>query len=161
VVKGYTQTYGVDYQETFSPIAKMNTIRILLSIATNKKWTLYQMDVKNIFLQGILDEEVYMACPLGYKKVEDSNIMCKLNKSIYGLKQSSRAWYGKLSSYLISCNFKVSNVDHSLFSKRTCNFTIIVLVYVDDIIITGNSMVEIKRVKSQLIFFLILRIWVF
>jgi Reverse transcriptase (RNA-dependent DNA polymerase) len=105
---------------------------------------------ENIFLQGILDEEVYMACPPGYKKVEDSNIVCKLNKSIYRLKQSPRAWYGKLSSYLISCNFKVSNADHSLFSKRTCDFTIIVLVYIDDIIITGNSMVEIKRVKSRL-----------
>jgi Reverse transcriptase (RNA-dependent DNA polymerase) len=91
-----------------------------------------------------------MACHPGYKKVEDSNFVCKLNKSLYGLKQCSHAWYGKLRFYLISYNFKVNNADHSLFSKRTCDFTIIVLVYVDDIIITDNSMVEIKRVKSQL-----------
>jgi Reverse transcriptase (RNA-dependent DNA polymerase) len=94
-----------------------------------------------------------MTCPPSYKKVEDSNLVCKLNKFIYRLKQYSRAWHGKLSYYLIFYYFNVSNV-HSLFFKRTCDFIIIVLVYVDDIIITSNSMIEIKRVKSQLnIFF--------
>jgi Reverse transcriptase (RNA-dependent DNA polymerase) len=87
---------------------------------------------------------------LATKKVNDSNLVCKLNKSIYGLKQSSLIWYEKLSSYLISCDFKISSANHSLFSKKSTDFTIIVLVYVDDIIITGNSLDEIKRVKLQL-----------
>jgi Reverse transcriptase (RNA-dependent DNA polymerase) len=104
--------------------------------------------VKNAFLQGTLDEEVYMTLPPGYKKEGNANTVCKLNKSIYGLKQSPRAWYGKLSSYLISCD--VSSADHSLFSKIDNNCIIIILVYVDDIIITGNNLEEIKRVKEKL-----------
>jgi len=115
VAKGYTQTYGIDYQETFAPVAKMNTVRILFSIAVNQNWTLYQLDVRNAFLQGTLDEEVYMALPPGHEKEGDATVVCKLNKSIYGLKQSPRAWYEKLSSYLISCNFQISSADHSLF----------------------------------------------
>jgi Reverse transcriptase (RNA-dependent DNA polymerase) len=117
----------------------MNTVRILFSIAVNQNWTLYQLDVKNIFLQRNLDEEVYMALPPGHNKEGDATTVCKLNKSIYGLKQSPRIWYEKLSSYLISCDLKVSSVDHSLFSNGDENYVIIILVYVDDIIITENS----------------------
>ena len=94
MAKGYTQTQGIDYYETFAPVAKMNTVRILFSIAVNKNWNLNQMGVKNDFLQGRLDEEVYMTLPPGYKKEQNSNICCRLKKSIYGLKQSlvPRAW---------------------------------------------------------------------
>jgi Reverse transcriptase (RNA-dependent DNA polymerase) len=88
IAKGYTQTYGIDYEETFTPVEKMNTVRILLSVAVNQKWTLHQMDVKNTFLQGMLEEEIYMAPPLGYIQQGNSNLVCKLEKSIYGLKQS-------------------------------------------------------------------------
>jgi Reverse transcriptase (RNA-dependent DNA polymerase) len=86
IVKGYTQIYGLDYYETFAPVVKMNTVRILFSIAINHKWNLYQMDVKNIFLQSTLKEEVYMNLPLGHKHEGDPNLMCKLEKSIYRLK---------------------------------------------------------------------------
>jgi Reverse transcriptase (RNA-dependent DNA polymerase) len=105
------------------------------------------LDVKNIFLQENLDEEVYMALPPGHNKEGDATIVCKLKKSIYGLKQSSRTWYGKLNSYLIACNFKISNTDHSLFSKRGENYITIILVYIDDIIIMGNNLEKIKKVK--------------
>jgi Reverse transcriptase (RNA-dependent DNA polymerase) len=81
----------------------------------NQNWSLYQIDMKNTFLQGILNEEVYMTMLLGHEKLNDSNFVCKLNKSIYALKQSSQAWYEKLSSYLIFYDFKISNADHSLF----------------------------------------------
>jgi Reverse transcriptase (RNA-dependent DNA polymerase) len=150
VAKGYTQTYGIDYQETFAPMKKINIVRILLSIAVNQQWSLHQMDVKNVFLQGTLEEVVYMSLPPGYAQEDNTNLVCKLRKSIYGLKQSPRAWYGKLSSHLLSYDFKISNSDHSLFSKKSNDITIIVLVYVDDIIITGNNMEEIKKVKAQL-----------
>jgi Reverse transcriptase (RNA-dependent DNA polymerase) len=88
VAKEYTQIYGIDYEETFAPVAKMNTVRILLPVEMNQKWTLHQMDVKNAFLHGILKEEVYMAPPPTYIQQGNSNLACKLEKSIYGLKQS-------------------------------------------------------------------------
>jgi Reverse transcriptase (RNA-dependent DNA polymerase) len=86
VAKGYTQIYGLDYYEIFALVAKMNTVRILFSIAINHKWSLYQMDVKNVFLQGTLEEEVYMNLPPGHKQEGNPNLVCKLERSIYGLK---------------------------------------------------------------------------
>jgi Reverse transcriptase (RNA-dependent DNA polymerase) len=101
IAKDYNQTYRIDYKETFALVAKMNTIIILLFIAVNQKWTLYQMNVKNIFLQGTLEEEVYISLPPDYTQ-ENPNIVRKLNKSIYGLNQSLCTWYDKLNSYLLS-----------------------------------------------------------
>jgi Reverse transcriptase (RNA-dependent DNA polymerase) len=150
LAKGYTKTYGIDYHETFAPVAKMNTVRILLSIAVNNGWTLHQMDIKNAFLQGTLEEEVYINLPPGHRKENVPNFVCRLKKSIYGLKQSPRAWYGKLSNFLISCNFKISGADSSLFIKNNFNGITIVLVYVDDLIITGDNQVKIDGIKQDL-----------
>ena len=91
VAQGYTPTYGVDYSKTFSPVAKIDTIRVLFSVATNKGWSLYQFDVKNAFLHGKIEEEVYMRAPPGYSGDYDRGEGCKLNKALYGLKQSPRA----------------------------------------------------------------------
>jgi Reverse transcriptase (RNA-dependent DNA polymerase) len=99
VTKGFIQTYGIDYQEIFAPVTKMNTVRIILSIAVSGGWNLYQMDVKNIFLQGTLEEEIYMTLPPGQRNENNTNLACRLYKLIYGSKQSPRAWYEKLSSY--------------------------------------------------------------
>jgi hypothetical protein len=95
VVKGYSQTYGVGYGETFAPMAKMNTIRALISIEANNKWKLFQMDVKNAFLHGDLHEEVYMEIPSGFSTQETKGKVCRLKKSSYGIKQSPRSWFGQ------------------------------------------------------------------
>jgi Reverse transcriptase (RNA-dependent DNA polymerase) len=128
----------------------MSTVRILLSVATNLGWDLYQMDVKNTFFQGIMEEEVYMTLPPGHKNTSNPSLVCRLKKTIYGLKQSPRAWYANLSFSLLKNNFIKSTADSSMFIKHSQNTTIIVLVYVDDIIITGNDNEEIKRVKKCL-----------
>jgi hypothetical protein len=157
VAKGYTQLEGqlegVDYFETFSPVAKLTAERTLLALSSINNWFLEQLDVNNAFLHGDLNEEVYMTIPPGYKlahSASSSTKVCKLNKSIYGLKQASRQWYSKLSDSLISLGYSHSNADYSLFTK-TCNnkFTAI-LIYVDDIVLTGNDFSEIQLVKSFL-----------
>ncbi|CAL2277084.1 unnamed protein product [Prunus armeniaca] len=98
VAKGYTQTYGVDYLETFAPVAKLNTLRVLLSLATNHDWPLSQFDVKNAFLHGDLKEEIYMDLPPGISVTFQEGVMCKLRKSLYGLKQSPIAWFGRFAT---------------------------------------------------------------
>jgi hypothetical protein len=150
VAKGFTQTFGVDYKETFAPVAKMNTVRVLLSVAVNKAWPLYQLDVKNAFLHGDLEEEVYMKLPPGHPQAGDSNLVCRLHKSLYGLKQSPRAWYSKLSSVLEANGFKRSNADSSMFVRSGSSGKIVVLVYVDDIIVTGDNGDEINTLKRSL-----------
>jgi Reverse transcriptase (RNA-dependent DNA polymerase) len=150
VAKGYTQTYGVDYKETFAPVAKMNTVRTLMSVATNCDWSLFQMDVKNAFLQGDLEEEVYMNLPPGLPVPRESGLICRLKKAIYGLKQSPRAWYGKLSSALVKVGFKKGEADSSMFTKTSNKGIIVVLIYVDDLVITGSDLSGIKTLKRHL-----------
>ena len=108
VVKGNIQTYGVDYQETFVPVAKMNSVRILLCLAANKDWTLHQFDVKNAFLHGDLEEEVYIDNPPGFDDSKSAGKVCKLNKSLYGLKQFPRAWFEKFTHAMLKWGFKQS-----------------------------------------------------
>ncbi|KAJ4713234.1 Retrovirus-related Pol polyprotein from transposon TNT 1-94 [Melia azedarach] len=151
VAKGYTQTYGIDYQETFAPIAKMRTVRILLSLAVHRDWFLYQLDVKNAFLHGNLEEEVYMDVPPGFEITMGVDKVCKLKKSLYGLKQSPRAWFEKFTSSIRCKGFQQSQGDHTLFFKHGENGNFIaLLVYVDDIILTGNDEEKARRLKEEL-----------
>ena len=117
VVKGYKQKHGIDYEETFAPVARMETVREVLSIVAQKKWKVYQMDVKSAFLNGVLMEEVYIEQPLGYEKKGQEHKVCKLKKALYGLKQEPRAWYSRIDSYLLENGFEKSEGEPTLYIK--------------------------------------------
>ncbi|KAK4397606.1 Retrovirus-related Pol polyprotein from transposon RE2 [Sesamum angolense] len=151
VAKGFTQTYGVDYFETFSPVARLNSIRVLFSLAVNLNWTMYQMDIKNAFLYGDLNGTVYMEQPPGYvAQGEKQRMVCKLKKAIYGLKQSPRAWFDKFSRIIGEFGFSRCQADHSVFVQTTTSGMVVLAVYVDDILITGSDLVGIEEAKKYL-----------
>ncbi|RVW14453.1 Retrovirus-related Pol polyprotein from transposon RE2 [Vitis vinifera] len=150
VAQGFSQHFGVDYKETFAHVAKMSTVKVLLSVAANHGWSLSQMDVKNAFLHGELEEEVYMKIPPGHPLCGDPSRVCKLNKSIYGLKQSPRAWHAKLSSTLEDLGFTRSSADSSLYVQTGQTEKLMVLIYVDDLIITGSNADSIAALKKKL-----------
>ena len=143
IVKGYTQTHGIDYQKTFFPIAKLNTVRVLLSLAVNLDWPLHQFDMENAFLHKNLEEEVYMDIPPNFETSSKAEGVCRLQKALYGLKQSLRAQFGRFNSAMKNHGFKQSNSDHTLFLKHQDGKITTLIIYVDDIIITGNDDEEI------------------
>ncbi|KAL2238004.1 UNVERIFIED_CONTAM: Retrovirus-related Pol polyprotein from transposon RE2 [Sesamum indicum] len=146
VAKGYNQIEGVDYLESFSPVAKAVTIRILLAIAAKHNWHLHQLDINNAFLHGYLDEEIYMIPPEGYSVPKDH--VCKLKRSLYGLKQASRQWNQEFTFQLQNYGFIQSQFDHCLFTKHTNSGLFCLLVYVDDVLLSGpckDTITDIKR----------------
>ncbi|RVW57066.1 Retrovirus-related Pol polyprotein from transposon TNT 1-94 [Vitis vinifera] len=151
VTKGFTQSYGIDYQETFAPVAKLNTVRVLLSLAANLDWSLHQLDVKNAFLNGDLEEEVYMDIPAGLETTSNFNKVCRLRKSLYGLKQSPRAWFERFTKVVKGYGFVQCQSDHTLFVKHFPEGKLaIIIVYVDDIILTGDHEEKIDLLKKLL-----------
>jgi hypothetical protein len=150
VAKGYAQTYGIDYEETYSLVAKMTTVRAIITMAAAKGWSLHQMDVKNVFLHGDLQEEVYMEQPPGYVDQTHPNLVCRLKKILYSLKQAPRAWSNKIGQYLVTSGFQTSNANFSLYVKKTDHGIVVIVIYVDDLIITGNSHVDIFDLKKLL-----------
>ncbi|KAJ3699566.1 hypothetical protein LUZ61_003271 [Rhynchospora tenuis] len=150
VAKGYTQEEGLDYFETFSPVVKPATIRTVLTIALANNWHVHQLDVNNAFLHGDLEETIYMQQPPGFVDSLNPDKVCLLKKALYGLKQAPRAWFHKLRDFLQSQKFQCSQSDNSLFVFQEKGTVLYILVYVDDIIITGNNMAAITGLMSTL-----------
>ena len=150
VAKGYAQTHGVDYEETFAPVAKMTTVRTVTALAAAKGWHLHQIDIKNAFLQGELEEEVYMVQPPGFESSIHPKAVCRLKKPLYGLKQAPRAWHSKITQYLHQIGFRMSKSDNSLYIRSDSTSSIVIILYVDDLVIGGENLVEINKVKSLL-----------
>ncbi|CAH9104714.1 unnamed protein product [Cuscuta epithymum] len=139
VGNGNTQQQGIDCDETFSPVVKPATIRIVLSIALSKSWSIHQLDVKNAFLHGHLNETVYMHQPLGFRDKGHPDHVCLLKKSLYGLKQAPRAWYQRFADFVFTIGFSHAKSDHSLFIYQQGSDMAYILLYVDDIILTASS----------------------
>nr|GEW90578.1 retrovirus-related Pol polyprotein from transposon TNT 1-94 [Tanacetum cinerariifolium] len=134
VAQGYNQQEGIDYDENYAPVARLESIRILLAYACTLDFKLFQMDAKSAFLNGFINEEVYMAQPSGFTDFEKPNHVYKLKKALYGLKQAPKSWYDRLKAFLIKHKYKIGMVDTTLFTKKKSSNLIIVQIYVDDII---------------------------
>jgi hypothetical protein len=139
VCKGYAQIEGLDFDETFAPVSRLEAIKIFLAYACHKRFKFYQMDVKSYFLNGDLNEEVYMEQPEGFELSDNPDLVCKMKKSLYGLKQAPCAWYHRLDTYLKDKGFKRGTIDNNLYIKTKGNDLLIMLVYVDDIIFRFNK----------------------
>jgi hypothetical protein len=149
VVKGYSQTYGIYYDETFAPVDKMDTVRTLISCVVNFGWPLHQLDVKNVFLHGDL-EEVYMKIPPRFANNQTLGKVCKLKKSLYGLKQLPHVWFDRFRWVVCDMGYSQCNGDYTVFYRHKRSCITILIVYVNDIVITGDDVEEIKSLKERL-----------
>jgi hypothetical protein len=139
VTKGYSQVECLDFKETIAPIARFESIVILLAYAAHHDFKLYQMDVKSVFLNGPIKEEVYVEQPLGFEDQEYPYHVYKLHKALYGLKQAPRAWYECLRDFLTQNGFKIGKVDYTLFTRKVDKDLFICQIYVDDIIFGSTN----------------------
>jgi hypothetical protein len=150
VAKGFSHIPGVDYNDVFSPVVKHSSIRTFFSIVALLDLELEQLDVKNAFLHGELEEEIYMDQPEGFIVPDKENYVCKLKRSLYGLKQSPRQWYKRFDSFMLSHGFKRSKYDSCVYIKHVNGSPIYLLLYVDDMLIVAKSRREITTLKKLL-----------
>ncbi|MCQ7056692.1 hypothetical protein M9Y08_18120, partial [Clostridioides difficile] len=150
VAKGFTQKEGIDYEETFSPVAMLKSIRILLAIAAHMDYEIWQMDVKTAFLNGSLEENIYMKQPEGFIAKGQEHLVCKLKKSIYGLKQASRSWNIRFDEVIQSYGFNQNPDEQCVYRKADGNVVVFLVLYVDDILLIGNSVKMLSDVRVWL-----------
>jgi len=152
VAKGYSQQPGVDFHETFAPVARLDTVRALISLVAQNGWLLYQLDVKSAFLNGELKEEVYVEQPQGFVIQGEEEKVYKLRKALNRLKQAPRAWYSHIDNYFNESGFKRSKNEPTLYVKHQGNVNLlIVALYVDDLILTGSSTEMIEEFKKDMV----------
>jgi hypothetical protein len=140
--------HGIDYDETFAPVVKMDSIRLALAIVATKGWEVHHMDMKNTFLHGDLSKEIYMEQPQGF--MQDSSLVCQLKKSLDGLKKAPREWFSKMESYLLSHKFLRCKLDLNVYILRTDDSLLLIVFYVDDFLITDCSNLAIATIKRIL-----------
>jgi hypothetical protein len=150
VVRGFTQRAGVDFGETFNPVVKLATIRTVLTIAASKGWATKQLDVSNAFLHGHLKEQVLCQQPTGFVDAEQPHAVCLLEKSLYGLRQVPRAWFDRFAAFVLRIGFTTTRSDSSLFIFCHGADTAYLLLYVDDIVITGSSLGLLQHFVDRL-----------
>ncbi|GKE00917.1 copia protein [Tanacetum coccineum] len=150
VAKGFRQEEGIDFKESFAPVARLEAVRFFVAYAAHKNFPIYQMDIKTAFLNGLLKEEVFVRQPDGFVDLDILNHVYRLNKALYGLKQAPGAWYGKLSTFLIEYHFTKGIVDPTLFTRRHRDDILLVQIYADDIIFGSTKPMFAKRFENLL-----------
>ncbi|CAL5377981.1 unnamed protein product [Camellia sinensis] len=150
VVKGYAQMFGVDFSETFAPVARLDTIRMLLALAAQKGWVIHQMDVKSAFLNGYLKEEIFVEQLEEFAFQRQEEKVCRLKKALYGLKQEPRSWYSRIDAHLVNLGFEKSLSESTLYIKKADDEILVVSLYVDDLLVTGSSKELIDKFKEEM-----------
>jgi hypothetical protein len=147
VARGFSKKESIEYEETFTLVARYTSIKTIIALAAKMKWKLHQMDVKTTFLNGVIEEELYIEQPQGFEVEDRKSHVCKLNKSLYGLKQAPRSWYGRIDNFLTSLGFTKSKEDSNLYFKVMNDEPVILLLYVDGLFLTGeeNLITECKK----------------
>ena len=150
VVKGYKQKQGLDYFDTYSPVTKITSIRMLIALAAVHDLKIHQMDVKTAFLNRELEEEIYMEQPEGFIVPGKEKKVCRLVKSLYGLKQAPKQWHAKFDQIMLANGFKINECDKCVYSKNVMNHEVIVCLYVDDMLIMSKEIDDINATKRML-----------
>ena len=150
VAKGFMQTFRIDYDETFSPVAQFKSLRLLLALAMLEDWEIHQMDVKLAFLNGLLDEEIYMEQPQGSIDPDNPNKVCLLKKAIYGLKQASHAWNLQFHGVLLDLGFACTHSDAGIYHRQDHGGMLIIILYVDNITTFGDNLDSVNNLKAKL-----------
>lgn len=151
MVKGYAQKHEIDYNEVFAPVARWDTIRMVLALAAPKGWTVFQLDVKSAFLHGELSEAVYIEQPPGYEQKSEEHKVYRLKKALYGLKQAPRVWYSRIEGYFTIEGFERCHYGHTLFVKTEKGDKILIVsLYVDNLIFTGNDACMFEKFKNSI-----------
>ncbi|KAL9266755.1 Copia protein-like protein, partial [Drosera capensis] len=150
VAKGYVQRQGIDFEKVFAPVAKLDTVRVILALAANRSWEVHHMDVKSAFLNGELEEEVYVTQPEGFEVQGQKHLVYRLSKALYGLRQAPRAWNTRLDKSLKELRFTRCSQEQAVYTRGEGDAALIVGVYVDDLIVTGGNTAEVKNFKKQM-----------
>ena len=148
MAKGYVQKQGIDFDEVFAPVTRIETIRLLLALAAKENWQVHHLDVKTTFLNGEIKEEVFVRHPEGFVIQGKEHLVYRLIKALYGLRQAPSAWYSKLNIYLEELGFDRCAYDQAVYTKNVGNGVLIIGVYVDDILVTGASTTSIRKIQG-------------